>query len=352
MTNTWTSPSQTCPIWGTPATIQAQKGDYKEVNSDRAGGRYRITDTAEAMLSKDTKESGLNAKITTWLLNQRQEGVTTPKITSSTIEIAKKNAFIPFSKKIENFFKFIDQQSPNLTYRLRIGDAPHVKVNTNKINAAIESCETQSNELGAFAELIAKLEYIEINDMRDTISIKPKGWEYLENLSKKRKNGDNAFVAMWFDKSLNEVFKKQFEKALTNCGYVPPFRIDQHDHSGKIDDEIIACINKASLVIVDLTCAIHPRPEFLKGTGNIIEARGGVYFEAGYAKGLDIPVIWTCRKDSAEHVHFDTRQYNQIIWHQEKNSYVVEGLNGTKSLEEALINRISAMGLNRNVTSN
>ena len=44
--------------------------------------------------------------------------------------------------------------------------------------------------------------------------------------------------------------------------------------------------------------------------------RGGVYYEAGYAQGLGIPVVWTCRQDyfDKEGVHFDTQQYNHIVW--------------------------------------
>lgn len=42
--------------------------------------------------------------------------------------------------------------------------------------------------------------------------------------------------------------------------------------------------------------------------------RGGVYYEAGFAGGLGIPVIWTVAKDSLDDVHFDTRQYNHIVW--------------------------------------
>lgn len=60
-------------------------------------------------------------------------------------------------------------------------------------------------------------------------------------------------------------------------------------------------------------------------TGN----RNGVYFEAGFAMGLGIPVIWTCRKDHIDNVHFDTRQYNHIVWEtpeelREKLTYRIE----------------------------
>jgi len=38
------------------------------------------------------------------------------------------------------------------------------------------------------------------------------------------------------------------------------------------------------------------------------------HFEAGFALGLDLPVIWTCRKDHMKDLHFDIRQFNCIDW--------------------------------------
>ena len=42
--------------------------------------------------------------------------------------------------------------------------------------------------------------------------------------------------------------------------------------------------------------------------------RGGIYFEAGFAVGLGIPVIWLVQDNQLAEVHLDTRQYNFIIW--------------------------------------
>jgi hypothetical protein len=41
-------------------------------------------------------------------------------------------------------------------------------------------------------------------------------------------------------------------------------------------------------------------------------SRGGVYYEAGFAHGLDLPVIFMCRE--GDELHFDIRQYNCIFW--------------------------------------
>ena len=75
----------------------------------------------------------------------------------------------------------------------------------------------------------------------------------------------------------------------------------QKEHVNKIDDEIIAEIRRSRFLVADFT----------QGQDG---ARGGVYFEAGFAFGLGIPVIYTCRKDMIEKLAFDTRQYNHIFW--------------------------------------
>jgi nucleoside 2-deoxyribosyltransferase len=93
---------------------------------------------------------------------------------------------------------------------------------------------------------------------------------------------------------------------IPNCKFV---RLD------KIDDEIVAGIRRSRFLVADFT-------------GH----RGGVYFEAGLATGLGLPVIWLCRKDELEKTHFDTRQYNFIVWESDK----------LDELSTALKNRIEA----------
>jgi len=42
--------------------------------------------------------------------------------------------------------------------------------------------------------------------------------------------------------------------------------------------------------------------------------RGSVYFEAGFALGYGLEVIYSCRKDCLERLPFDTRQYHHVVW--------------------------------------
>ena len=74
-------------------------------------------------------------------------------------------------------------------------------------------------------------------------------------------------------------------------------RVDLKEHNDKICDLIVAEIRRSKFVVADFT--LH---------------KAGVYFEAGFALGLGIPVVWTCREDELNQTHFDTRQYNHVVW--------------------------------------
>ena len=88
--------------------------------------------------------------------------------------------------------------------------------------------------------------------------------------------------------------------AIENCAY-DPIRVDQTEDTGKIDDRVITELRRSRFVVADFT----------QESGG---ARGGVYYEAGFAHALDIPVIFTCHKDCMKDFHFDTRQFVHIDW--------------------------------------
>jgi nucleoside 2-deoxyribosyltransferase len=109
-------------------------------------------------------------------------------------------------------------------------------------------------------------------------------------------SSSQAFVAMWFDPGMNAVWKDGLAKGISAAGY-KPLRIDTKEHANKICDEIISEIRRSRFMVADYT-------------GH----RGGVYYEAGYAAGRDLPVILTCKKEDMKGLHFDIRQYNCIDW--------------------------------------
>ena len=126
------------------------------------------------------------------------------------------------------------------------------------------------------------------------------GHARLAELEAANAESTKGFVAMWFDDSLKEAWEQGIKLGIEDAGY-EAVRIDQKEHNNKIDDEIIAEIRRSRFVVADFT----------QGEDG---ARGGVYYEAGFAHGLGIEVIFTCREDALKNVHFDTRQYNHIVW--------------------------------------
>jgi hypothetical protein len=127
-----------------------------------------------------------------------------------------------------------------------------------------------------------------------------KGYAHLAELDTKQANSSQAFVAMWFDDSMTEAYDKGLPEGIRKAGY-KLLRIDRKDHNNKIDDELIAEIRRSKFLVADFT----------QGENG---ARGSVYYEAGFAHGLGILVIFTYKKGSEPTNHFDTRQYNHIEW--------------------------------------
>jgi hypothetical protein len=105
-----------------------------------------------------------------------------------------------------------------------------------------------------------------------------------------------GFVAMWFNPELDTAWMNGFEPAIRNAGF-RPFRIDKKEYVGGITDEIISEIRRSRFVVADYT-----------------EQVNGVYFEAGFALGLGLTVIPTCRKDHLNKLHFDIQHLNPLPW--------------------------------------
>lgn|SRR5208282_386431 len=132
-------------------------------------------------------------------------------------------------------------------------------------------------------------------DAETPCALTPTGWQELERIGESGADSSNAFIAMWFHSSQDAV-KESIESAIAAAGYIP-VRIDEVEHVNRIDDEIIARIRQSKFLVADLT-----------------GQRNGVYFEAGFMLGLGRPVIWLCSESDLDKVHFDTRQYNTIVY--------------------------------------
>lgn len=152
-------------------------------------------------------------------------------------------------------------------------------------------------------------------DGNDAIDIKLTyhGLEYIIELQEIGENSKNCFIAMSFSETTSDI-RTVIKKAVRESGFDPLLIDEVHYESDlTINDAIIRFIKKSKFLIADFT-----------------EQKHGVYFEAGFALGLNRPVIYTCSQKDFIKTHFDTNHYPHIVY---------ETL---EDLEEKLINKIQA----------
>lgn len=298
-----------CPIWGTKAIRDLLTDPKKSVyDSPRAGGKYLITSLNAQylrVLSDDTK-----ARLTDWMIKQRQLGTEYPEITKEQIDQAKK-ARNP---------SVIERTNRLLEYYAKKSDIPGSiidwKQNTFDENEILANCgssflirsnpgrpnpgKTDLKFLFEYLERKGFIRYDQRVKLPSEVIVTVEGYAHLESLQSVQVASNQAFVAMWFHDSMEEAYTEGIKPAIEDAGYTS-FRIDRKQHNNRIDDEIIAEIRRSRFLVADFS-------QDDKG------ARGGVYYEAGFAHGLDIPVIFTCRKKNLNDLHFDTRQFNHIVW--------------------------------------
>ena len=112
-----------------------------------------------------------------------------------------------------------------------------------------------------------------------------------------------GFMAMKYgDGQMDAILRHHFapQVALTEFELK---RLDDGQPAGLIDDQLRVRIRQARFLVCDLT-----------------HGNRGAYWEAGFAEGLGIPVIYTCRRDVFDdsnhpcHPHFDTDHWVTVPW--------------------------------------
>jgi len=125
------------------------------------------------------------------------------------------------------------------------------------------------------------------------------GWKRYDDLTRRVVAGRIAFMAMAFGQSeLDSALDQCFRPAAKRTGFELR-KLNEGQPAGLIDNQIRTRIRTARLVIADLT-----------------HDNDGAYFEAGFAEGLGINVIYTCeeKKFKTTKTHFDTNHMVTILW--------------------------------------
>ena len=285
-----------CLIWDTPAYRESLfDRDVERIDSPRAGGEYLISGEAiECLTQLDDRGK---ARLTSWLVDQRRLGVKCPKILRQTITMVEQQKDLSVLERADRLLQYIGDQIVEIGTQYVF--TPE-KMLTTAIAAWSES--VGEHEVWYLLDYLNEEGWIERSDppYSDEYTLTVEGYARLAELETANAESSKGFVAMWFDDSLKEAWEQGIKLGIEDAGYEAA-RIDQKEHVNKIDDEIIAEIRRSRFVVADFT----------QGEDG---ARGGVYYEAGFAHGFGIEAIFTCREDALKHVHFDTRQYNHIVW--------------------------------------
>ena len=291
-----------CPIWASPPSVHEIGRSPLFCPSPRAGGRFLLDRTGVPLLQKECLSDRRRANLSYWIYHHNLQYQLFDEFSDLRRDLLVLNREWVKSKR-DRIPSTSDRMVTFLRELIRCDDADQ-----QPLDALLMAAGGCRND-GDLAEL--RRHAVEqgwtgsrdpnlagrISSNRINLPARIHVEEQLRDLG----TGRNGFVAMWFDNSMAAVFENGIAPAIEDAGYTP-VRIDRQEFLGKVDDEIMAEIRKSRFVVADFT------------TSEESGARGGVYYEAGFAQGLDIPVIHTCRQDRMQAVHFDTNHFNHITW--------------------------------------
>jgi len=280
-----------CPLCNRPSDRGARLeriGETLKVTCDRCGG-FDITDSAVAELERG-RFSNERWKLSA-ATRQATERGRRLRLTSDDMEAVVKTTEPPVGplEGIDRFIVWLAGQQP---FHERF-----IPVRPDDISAVMGVPD------GAAAQYYLEtardqLHLLEIKGVGGALGCRLTiaGWRRHEEARQSRPDSLQAFVAMWFDDGMDSIYSDGFAPGISDAGY-RPYRVKDEEHGGKIDDLIVRQIRRSGIVVADFTAQ-----------------RPNVYYEAGFADGLGIPVIRCVREPEAKDLHFDTRQYGHIVW--------------------------------------
>lgn len=284
-----------CPICKLPEQEIIRKsgaGDKITFKCLRCG-KFKISHSAE--LAANRKKPG--PKISGWIRNLQELGMDIPEIESKTLaEIEQSIPDYNPSDKQYLFLRNLSRKSkfpgdsvsliPGLDYPLAWASAPEEILFYIRFLVERDLLVWTEDRESSLAR----------GDDSVSVAVSPHGWAYLDEYEQRAIELSQAYVAISPSQSMKVMWEKAIKPAINEAGY-KACCVDIENQTDKINAKIITEIRNSLFVVAEVT-----------------ENRQIVYFEAGYATGRNLPVIWCVRKDNLKSVKFDARQYNHVVW--------------------------------------
>ena len=308
--------TSSCPVCGSKIHESASNGGEFDINCPRCG-KYRIGKKTCLLLSAKDLERRQRINLSYWL-----RGNPDSILTSSSIEGLLDLPTAPPQQRADALLQYLGKRfpKPGTNIKLIIPSTDQKKKSGPPISfpgdGDLSYVTLLEMEGVSGSEDLDELNYIYYGYLQlekgyltngpdsalaqPTIQITPTGWARIEKITAGNIDSNLVFIAMDFNKEWDTLLVNAIEPAVREAGYDPK-RVDKHQHNNDITDEIISLIRQSRFVVGDFS------------SGN-----QGAYYEAGFAKGLGRRVINLCRKDCINHLHFDRRQINHILWEEGK----------------------------------
>lgn len=284
----------TCPICKTDdcKLIPNSESSYYYCECIRCG-KYFITPEAEVDYCHDLDERE-RASISYWL-RQNKNSNNPPVLKSADIAALKVSCELPNpQEQIENIIYWIGQKQKTLSFP--VAGKPLALL-------SVFGCVNYSD----FRYLVKHMKEINlildagISESGMKLILTMSGWEKYEKLRKTNINSKLAFMAMQFNNAeLDEILRTVIKPAVLETGFELR-RLDEKPEAGLIDDRLRVEIRRSKFLVADLT-----------------HENKGAYWEAGFAEGLGLKVIYICEKSVFENPktkpHFDTDHHLTLKW--------------------------------------
>lgn len=288
-----------CIVCNTPNAKQQQgAGDFTRWDCGRCGS-FALSGSAERDLETELARVPLRRSLMSHAIRRMQRD------NDSHLRVIRSEELPSFWR--EERLPSPQRQADNLI--LWIGDhqttaLETVSGTTSQIAATIGLAITpdgDSRAVGWLNDQLAEMRLYDFGDRGSQLSLRLTmvGWAKYEELKKTAVQSRTAFMAMKFgDELLDRVVAECFRPAVARAGFQLRLLTDEQP-AGLIDDQLRAAILSARFLIADLS---HGNP--------------GAYWEAGFAEGLGLPVIYTCEAAKWEEskTHFDTNHLVTIVW--------------------------------------
>lgn len=293
-----------CPVWSNrPAAIRKEAGkpllNIVE-RSYRVGTTYSISIQSKRNLDFRVQDDRDRAKITTALLNLSQQGEEIPEVTPDLIDHALSAPTLSVPERADRLLSFIGKQCDTIDQVFSLSPEEH------RHGALAWTESVDDGELVYLWDFLYEMKWTkpstaQYHDPRTNCIRTPAGHTRIAELSTLTDSAQ-AFVAMWFDSTMDEVYNCAIKPAIEDAGY-DPVLIKREHFTGHIAIEIGKQIRQSRFIVADVT---HGRDG----------ARVNVYLEVGITLGLEIPVIFTAEDGTV--LPFDTSNYQHIFWKRDR----------------------------------